>query len=540
MHLFDKPNYCRYKKWALFFFILLVPVLSLSACQTFHDIAGQPADEISVTVERSGQIIRGKNPAGATVLQALDAMGVVYSLQDIISPGLSTVLSEDTEIHILTVTEEESKSQRIIPFISQTIRNETLPEGETYIIQSGKNGLEELTTKSVYEDNLLASQTITNRAILEESVPEILMVGVKAEHTPIQIPGKIIFVSNNSLWLMQNTTGERTPLVTTGDVDGRILDLSSDGEWLLFSRATKEDEINSLWMLNISDWSAEPISLRISNVVHFSAWLPGDALRVVYSTVIPQESAPGWKAENDLQLQVFSESGMILSKETLLEANEDGIYSWWGTQFLLSKDGKTLAYANPGSIGVIDRLTGEKTPLAAILPYEKTRSDWAWVPGISWTAEQDGLVFSFHGDISGVIETFDPTDFNLGSVNIHQPVPKEIRAGTGLFSYPSVSPLFDNGNSLIAFLEPVTPSESESSQYRILVMNADGTNPKLVFPLESGGYVSPQKISWAPESDQSQTWLAFLYQGNIWLVNPFTGIYNQITIDQSISGFIWE
>ncbi len=501
---------------------------------------GAATEQIQVTVEQSGQISRGTAQVGATVRQALETMSVPVSVQDIVSPGRETILTEDTVIQVIVVTEEESKSQRVLPYISQTIRNELLPEGETYSIQSGRNGLEELTTKSVYEDHLLVSQTITSRVVVEEAIPEILMIGVKAEHAPIQIPGKIIYISNRSLWVMQNNTGERIPLVTTGDVDGRILDLSSNGEWLLFSRATKEDEINSLWMLHISDWNAEPISLRISNVIHFAAWLPGDALRVLYSTVIPQESAPGWKAENDLQLQVFSDTGMILSKETILDASEDGVYSWWGTDFLLSADGKTVAYANPGSIGVIDRLTGQKTPLAAILPYEKTRSDWAWVPGISWTAEQDGLVFSFHGDISGVIETFDPSDFNIGRIRIDLPIPEEIRSESGLFSYPAASPLFNNGNALIAFLEAVTPAESESSQYRILVMNADGSNPQTVFPLEGGGYLSPQKIRWAPVTEQDQTWLSFIYQGNIWLVNPFTGIYNQITSDQSITGFIWE
>ncbi len=513
----------------------------LPACQSLRSlIPDNSSPDIAVTIERSGQLIQGRCPGGSTVMQALESLEIDYSPQDIISPALFEVLSENSLIKIVAVTSDESISQRIVPFVSQTIRNETLPEGETYIIQSGQNGLEEITTKSTYEDGLLVSQTVSDRVLTRESVPEILMLGVKAEHAPIQIPGKIIFTSNGSIWLMQNTTGDRIPLVTTGDVDGRVLDLSLNGEWLLFSRGTKDDKINSLWMLHITDWNAEPISLRISDVIHFAAWLPGDTLRILYSSVTPQDSAPGWKANNDLKLQVVSDTGMIMAQETLIEANEDGIYSWWGTEFSLSSDGKTLAYANPGSIGLIDRLTGKKTQLITILPYEKTRSDWAWIPGISWSADETSLVYSFHGDISGVIQSFDPSDFNLGISDLNLTTQTEIRSETGLFSYPSVSPVFDNGNSYIAFLEAITPSESESSRYQIMIMNADGSDPKVVFPLEGGGYVSPQKISWAPVALQNEAWISFIYQGNIWLVNPFTGIYNQITVDQSITDFIWE
>ncbi|MHC1772032.1 MAG: G5 domain-containing protein [Flexilinea sp.] len=493
-----------------------------------------------MTVERRGQSIQGQCPIGSTVMQALESLEVDYSTEDIISPALYEVLSENSVIKIVAVTSDESKSQRIVPFISQTIRNETLPEGETYIIQNGQNGLEEITTKSTYEDGFLVSQTVSDRILVKESIPEILMLGVKAGHAPIQIPGKILFTSNGSIWLMQNTTGDRIPLVTSGDIDGRILDLSSNGEWLLFSRVTKDDSINSLWMLHITDWNAEPISLRISDVIHFAAWLPGETLRILYSSVTPQDSAPGWKANNDLKLQVVSDTGMIMAQETLVETNEEGIYSWWGTEFSLSSDGKILAYANPGSIGLIDRLTGKKTRLITILPYEKTRSDWAWIPGMSWSADGASLVYSFHGDMSGVVQSFDPSDFNLGISNIDLSAQSEIRFETGLFSYPSVSPVFDDGNSYIAFLEAITPSESESSRYRIMIMNMDGSDSKVVFPLEGGGYVSPQKIFWAPVNLQNEAWISFIYQGNIWLVNPFTGIYNQITIDQSITDFIWE
>ena len=118
--------------------------------------------------------------------------------------------------------------------------------------------------------------------------------------------------------MMEGSTENRTPLVSTGDLDGRILDLSSDGQWLLFSRTGRSTEINGLWMLNLSDWSAEPISMRVSNVLHFASWLPGDTRRIIYSTVEPSDQAPGWKAQNDLRMQFVSDTGMLLTKEEII------------------------------------------------------------------------------------------------------------------------------------------------------------------------------------------------------------------------------
>ena len=63
----------------------------------------------------------------------------------------------------------------------------------------------------------------------------------------------------------------------------------------------------------------------------------------------------------------------------------------------------------------------------------------------------------------------------------------------------------------------------------------------MVYPVESGsGFVTPQTLIWSPGDDKRSSWIAFLQQGNIWLVNPFAGIYNQITSDGTITKIIWE
>ena len=74
-----------------------------------------------------------------------------------------------------------------------------------------------------------------------------------------------------------------------------------------------------------------------------------------------------------------------------------------------------------------------------------------------------------------------------------------------------------------------------------MISDADGKNPRIIYPSQgSSGYITPQHLVWSPGNSESSAWIAFLIDGNIWLVNPFAGIYNQITSDNSVSRFIWE
>ncbi len=72
------------------------------------------------------------------------------------------------------------------------------------------------------------------------------------------------------------------------------------------------------------------------------------------------------------------------------------------------------------------------------------------------------------------------------------------------------------------------------------MMEENGENNRAVFPLEENNSLTPQRLIWSKDTSSRESWIAFIYQGNIWLVNPFTGIYNQITIDQTVTDLIWE
>ena len=320
-------------------FVFLSFLLALSGCaeiRNFYEDSGTGTRDVSVSCD--GMLYLSKIPSDAAVADALKAVGVTVGPQDIVYPAQAMPVPVSGEIQVIRVTTEDVRTEQVIPFQSQTVRNESLSTGETKIIQQGQNGSREITTRYTYEDGIQKSKSVVSVVTVKEPVPEILMRGAKADYAPIKISGRLIYISNGNAWMMEGSTENRTPLVSSGDLDGRVLDLSSDGKWLMFSRTGKSSEVNGLWMLDLSDWNAEPISLRVSNVLHFASWLPGNTRRFVYSTVLPSEEAPGWKAQNDLRMQFVSDTGMLMTQEEILPPDDTGTYSWWGTEFELSDD----------------------------------------------------------------------------------------------------------------------------------------------------------------------------------------------------------
>ncbi|MEJ5201383.1 MAG: hypothetical protein WHV66_04035, partial [Anaerolineales bacterium] len=396
----------------------------------------------------------------------------------------------------------------------------------------------------VRENGIEVSRSVFKVSTLTESNPEIVMVGVQTPFTAIPIPGKLAYLTAGNAWIMENTTGERHPLVTTGDLDGRVFSLSDKGEWLLFTRKAKEDEadnlINTLWMINTSKPDAEPVYLRVQNIVHFADWVPGLGLTISYSTVEPRPTAPGWQANNDLYIMTINENGGILKKEKILEENSGGIYGWWGTNFSWSPNGQQLAYARPDSVGIVDTEKGLMLSLLDIVPLQ-TRSDWAWVPGLGWNSDSNLLYTVNHVSASNLTSVEESPDFDLCVILLQDQQVINIVRQTGMFAYPSPAITRFNKYFPVAFLAANFPEQSENSRYRLAIMDRDGSNRKIIFPEEGSAGLNPQKVVWGPQRNPEETqWIALMYSGNLWLVNPYSTQAQQITGDGSIIRIDWK
>ena len=518
--------------------ILLMAVVAASAgCELSQTGRGQ----INVRIEVDGLVHSASVPSGSTVAEALEVAGVTAGSLDKSEPPAYAVLNEGDAITLTRVEERFRTEIRTVPFDRQLLRNESLPEGEERLVQAGVNGREELTYRAVFEDGVQTSEAVIKAVLLEEAVAEIVMIGSRTSLAPLEIPGRLLYVSAGNAWIMETTTANRRLVVSTADLDGRVLELSPDGQYVLFTRrSTKapDEEINTLWVAPTEPDANDASAVVASNVVHFAAWFPDSSTKVAFSTVEPRTNAPGWQANNDLYKVTVGGKPV-----TVLDAQSGGVYGWWGTSFAFSPNGR-LAYARPDGIGLVSQDGGYLAPLIKITPLQ-THGDWAWSPGIAWGQESETLYYVDHGIAPPPAAPEDAPLFDLKALSLVSSATIALVENVGMFALPSVSPRpqgDEPGAYQIAFLQAIFPEQSDVSRYRLVVMDRDGSNRRELFPSADSPGLEPRRPVWAPGAvpGQAGAYVCVIYQGNLWLVDSGNGEARQITGDGLISGVDWR
>ena len=526
--------------------ILLLTGLLSTSCTAPQVTQG----DIDVLVNADGVEKSIRVPSGSTVQQVIDNAGITLSALDRVEPASYTVISDGSEVRIIRVDEEFFVKEVIIPFERQVVRNESMPAGESRLSQPGVNGVQENTYRRLLENGVEVANSLVKSVTVQEAVPEIMMMGSQSPFAAVAIPGKLAYLSNGNAWVMEGTTANRKPVITTGDLDGQIFSLSQDGSWLLFSRHADDDKnINTLWAAKIDDDPIELIDLQVANIVHFADWNP--ALSVVgFSTVEPRSTPPGWQANNDLYTAGVSDSGFTTEPRPELEPNAGGIYGWWGMDFTWFPDGLRLAYTRPDGVGIFDPRDDQLQVVRETIPLQ-TGSDWAWAPGVSLGPDGKVLYMVDHVPSPGSAIPEESSLFDLVAIPLEAGFPVTLASDVGMFAYPAASPVYDsasadpafNGDYQVAFLQAIFPNQSDSSRYQLIVIDRDGSNRRVLFPGEGAPGLEPQHVNWSPErvNDEGKSILiAILYQGNLWFVDAEDGSAQQITGDGQTSRIDWK
>ncbi|MFO8037657.1 MAG: G5 domain-containing protein [Anaerolineales bacterium] len=528
--------------------ILFIFVLALVCAGCIPSPVSPPQREINVEIVADQETYAITVPAGSTVGDALQAADVTLEGKDRVEPSTSTVLEENSTLRVIRVEEEFETEEQVMPYEVIRQSSESLPEGEEQLLQAGKNGLRKVTYVRVLENGEEVAYEEVNSVVVEEPVDEIVLVGVQSSISPLTIPGRLVYLSDGNAWMMETSTANRTLVVATGDLDGRIFSLSEDGRWLLFTRQEAEDEdvINSLWAVNISSEEEELVDLGVENIIHFGDWVPGAEKEIAYSTVEPRVSSPGWQANNDLILRDFAPDGFA-EGETLVETNYGGVYGWWGTDYALTPTGEVFVYSSPDRVGLIDRSSGEKKSLMEVIPY-KTRGDWAWMPGLGMGSNGRILYTVDHVPLEGAGAVEESPLFNLVAVPLDGGQVMTLAREVGMFAYPKTSPVLKDAVSesayQVAYLQAIFPQQSSTSSYRVTLMDRDGSNKKVLFPALEDAGLEPSRGwgAWAPEvlEGEDSYLLAVLYQGNIWVVNTASGQFWPATGDGRVQRMDWQ
>lgn len=474
--------------------------------------------------------------SGTTVANALAQANVALGDLDRVTPPLYSLLADGTTVQVVRVRETFEVEEVDIPFERQVVRNEALPAEATRLVQAGSNGRQEITYRVVSEDRVEVSRSPLKTVQLVEPVAEILMVGAASSFRVVPIQGSLLYIDGGNAWILSGDTGNRLPLTVSGDLDSRIFSLSPDGQWLLLTRQS-EGKINALEAIP-TDGLGKPVDFAVTGVIHFADWSPVENRTVAYSTVEPAAVFPGWKARNDLHILAFDAKGKVLKDDALVQPNTEGAYSWWGTDFAWSPDGRKLAYARADEVGWIDREKGVKHPLSAVTPF-RTLADSIWLPPIGWSPDGAFLFTVQHGGPVGLELAEDSPVFNLFAVPLAGGNSITLAERTGMFANPVAGPVqkttYEQGYNL-AFLQSLRPLESDRSKYRLMISDRDGSNLKAVFPPAGEQGLNSQQACWSPDGGQ----IAVLYQGNLWIVDLASGMGQQLTGDGQVTAVDWK
>ncbi|MDO9085879.1 MAG: G5 domain-containing protein [Anaerolineaceae bacterium] len=515
----------------------LLFLLFISGCESQPEISTVP-----IAINLDNQVINYDIEIGTTIQTVLSLNQIKLNPLDKVNPPVFSVITEPITVEITRVEETFESEEIVIPFEQQTVRNESLPERQTILIQPGVNGLREITYRLLFENEQLFSRTEVRRVDIISPKPEIMMVGIQTPFTSIPINGKIVYLSSGNAWLMENETSNRKPIITNGKLDGRILELSENGRWLLFTQISEEDEkINELWVIDLEKEEITPLYLKIDNIIHFANWVPGNTLSVMVSTVEPRDVAPGWQANNNLIRLTLGADGKLLRSQEIIESNSGGIYGWWGTNFQFSPDGKYLLFIRPDGLGLVDLKEEKLEFLSNITPYQ-TKSDWAWVSPISWSTDNHFVYWVDHKHDTSLENPELSPFFDLKAIDIKTNRTLNTIDNVGMFASPTA--FFSqqkSGGFQIAFLQAIFPDNSDSSRYQLMLSDRDGSNLQRIFPIDDMQGLEPQKIFVSPCNQDINCQLGFIYQGNFWIINLYEQLSTfQITGDGLITQIEWN
>jgi hypothetical protein len=158
----------------------------------------------------------------------------------------------------------------------------------------------------------------------------------------------------------------------------------------------------------------------------------------------------------------------------------------------------------------------------------------------------DGVTFYVvtHAPASGLVSAEESPYFDLNAISLSYSANVLLSTNTGMFAYPTVSPLLETGferGYQIAFLEAVFPEQSGTSRYSLVVMDRDGSNRQVLFPDEGLPGLEPQTPAWAPQpTAEGASLLAVLYQGNLWMIDTGSSQAYQITGDGLMDKVDWK
>lgn len=497
--------------------------LLLAACTT--TLPAEP-NRVTLSVDGKQRVIVTEL---ATVRDLLTAEGITIGDLDRVTPPETAALRNGMAIAVVRVVRLTETVSETLPYGRQVLRDATVPEGETRLLQSGRAGVLERAYRITLEDGVEVERTLMQEAITESPQDEIRLVGTRPNVDTVIITGTLAYMNHQDAWILRGSNRTRRRLTALGDLDGRVFALSPDATKLLFTRAvTEADHINALWLIRTGEADPDPIPLNVNDVL-WAGWHPKDA-RIAWTTAAVIEAAPGWRGQNDLWTAILSVQNALISRREVLKPEAGGGYGWWGTRYAWSPTDDTLAYSQPDTVGVVTLRDARRTPLLTFPAY-RTYSSWAWNPAIAWSPDGNFIATVIHAPSPNIADPEESPVFNVWQIAATGEYSAAMVTEAGMWATPSFAP---DGSALL-FGRALIPYRSDTSPHRLCLIDRDGSDQRCFdAPGETG--IELPSWRWSPDGDV----IAFVLLGDIYLLTPGDGSIIPLVDDGGITQVDWR
>lgn len=112
-----------------------------------------------------------------TVLKAVEEAGIVLGPSDRLLPRGSTPLTAGMEIDVIRVEEEIITTEVAVPYQTRRINDDSLPQGQSKVVQKGREGLARRVVWCRYENGEKLAEEILREDIIAEPATQVLALG---------------------------------------------------------------------------------------------------------------------------------------------------------------------------------------------------------------------------------------------------------------------------------------------------------------------------------------------------------------------------
>lgn len=488
-----------------------------------------PQNPVEITLIADGSE-KKLTSSSFTVLELLTEQGIILSESDHVSPPETARLVNQMTVEVTRVLFAMETITNTVPYERKVVRDATLPEGESRLLQSGAPGVREVKYRLTLENGVQTDRILISDIFVNTPKDEIRVIGTRTELGIAYINGTMAYLNRQDGWLIRENNRERRRLTSTGDLDGRVFELSPDNSLLLYSRSvTISTYFNQLWVVRTTEANPKPVPLNVQNVL-WADWSPVTQ-EIAWTTAESTDRAPGWRGENDLWTATLSRQNILLNRKQVQDPQVGSGYGWWGTRYKWSPDGSQLAFSLPQSIGIINLETAQRLTLHTF-PAFKTYNSWAWNPELSWSNDGNFIISVVHDEMSGEGDSEESPVFNIRTIDVTGVYSAEIVLETGMWAAPKLSP----DGATILFGKAIIPYQSATSRYRLCIIDLDGSNQQCEFPPEDEPGIEIPLWMWDPDGEA----IAYIANGDLHSINTEEWISQPITDEGQITQFDWN